>query len=64
MHPEFPREPKLLIPALQPFYDRVIPLSWLVVRFGVGWVLLVHGYGKVMRGMEAQAKAAEMLYSL
>ena len=59
MHAEFPREPKLLIPALQPFYDRVIPLSWLVVRFGVGWVLLVHGWGKVMRGMEAQAKVLD-----
>jgi putative oxidoreductase len=54
MHPEFPREPKLLIPALQPFYDKVVPLSWLVVRFGVGWVLLVHGWGKVMRGPAAQ----------
>jgi putative oxidoreductase len=59
MHSESTREPKLLIPALQPFYDRVIPLSWLVVRFGVGWVLLVHGWGKVMRGMEAQAKVLD-----
>ena len=30
-------EPRLLIPALKPFYDRVIPLSWVVVRFAVGW---------------------------
>jgi putative oxidoreductase len=49
-------EPKLLIPALRPFYDRMIPLSWVVVRFGVGWVLLVHGWGKIVRGMEGQAK--------
>ena len=33
-------EPRLLIPALKPFYDRVIPLSWVVVRFAVGWNFL------------------------
>jgi putative oxidoreductase len=50
-------EPALLIPQLRRFYDLAIPFSWLVVRFGVGWVLLVHGWGKVQRGMEAQTKA-------
>ena len=59
MHVEFPREPKLLFPGLQGFYDRVLPLSWLSVRVGVGWVLLYHGYGKVMRGMDAQTKAMD-----
>ena len=43
-------EPNLHLPGLRGFYDRVIPLSWPIVRFGVGWVLLVHGYGKVLRG--------------
>ena len=43
-------EPKLLLPFLRPFYDAVIPLSWLIVRVAVGWNLLVHGYGKVMAG--------------
>src|SRR5579864_696549 len=43
-------EPKLLLPALQPFYDAVIPLSWLVIRVAVGWNLLVHGWGKIMIG--------------
>ena len=43
-------EPKLLLPILRPFYDAVIPLSWLIVRVAVGWNLLVHGYGKVMAG--------------
>jgi len=52
-------EPRLLFPALRGFYDRMIPLSWLIVRFGAGWLLLVHGYGKVMRGMPAQAKALD-----
>jgi len=49
-------EPRLLFPSLKPFYDRVIPLSWLVVRIGVGWVLLVHGWGKVTRGPSAYLK--------
>jgi putative oxidoreductase len=43
-------EPKLLLPFLQPFYDAVIPLSWLIVRVAVGWNLLVHGWGKIMIG--------------
>ena len=43
-------EPKLLLPALQPFYDAVIPLSWLVVRVAVGWNLFVHGYNKILIG--------------
>jgi putative oxidoreductase len=43
-------EPKLLLPFLKPSYDRAIPLSWLVLRIGCGWVLLVHGWGKVTRG--------------
>lgn len=47
------REPKLLIPALKPFYDRVIPLAWPVIRIAVGWNLLVHGWGKVTRGPAA-----------
>ena len=59
MQREFANEPRLLFPGLQRFYDIVVPLSWLVVRFGVGWVLLVHGYGKVMRGMAGQAKVLD-----
>ena len=43
-------EPKLLLPVLRPFYDAAIPLSWLIVRFAVGWNLLVHGWGKIMAG--------------
>ena len=59
MKSEFPNEPKLLIPGLQGFYDRMLPLSWLVVRVGVGWVLLVHGWGKVLRGPAAQEKTLD-----
>ena len=52
-------EPRRLIPALDGFYARVIPLAWVVVRLGVGWPLAVHGYGKVMRGMAAQAHSLD-----
>jgi putative oxidoreductase len=41
-------EPKLLLPFLRPFYDAVIPLSWLIIRVAVGWNLLRHGWPKVM----------------
>jgi hypothetical protein len=37
-------EPRPLIPALKPFYEWVVPLSWAVVRFAVGWNLLVHAW--------------------
>ena len=43
-------EPKLLLPALKPFYDFVIPLSWFVVRAAAGWNLLVHSWGKITVG--------------
>ncbi|HTP82660.1 MAG TPA: DoxX family protein [Alphaproteobacteria bacterium] len=45
--------PKLFIPALQPFYDRVVPLAWPLVRLACGWNLIVHGWGKVTRGPSA-----------
>lgn len=47
------RKPRLLLPALQPFYDRIIPLSWPLVRCATGLILAVHGWGKVSRGAEA-----------
>jgi putative oxidoreductase len=43
-------EPRLLFPALKKFYDHAIPLSWLVIRVATGWLLVVHGWGKVTRG--------------
>ena len=48
-------EPKLVLPALKPFYDFVIPWTWPLARIAVGWDLLVHGYGKILRGPEQQA---------
>ena len=48
-------EPKLWLPFLRPFYDAVIPLSWLIVRAAVGWNLFVHGWGKVRLGLPTDA---------
>ena len=47
--------PRLLIPGLRPFYDKLEPLSWLLVRCAAGLILAVHGWGKVARGAEAMA---------
>jgi putative oxidoreductase len=49
------REPRLLLPFLEPFYRLVTPLAWPLVRFAIGWNLIVHGWGKVLRGPAAQA---------
>jgi putative oxidoreductase len=43
-----PGEPKLIIPALAPFYARVRDLSYLLIRLTVGGQLLVHGIIKLM----------------
>jgi putative oxidoreductase len=53
---EAEREPRLVIPALKPFYDCVIPWAWPIVRVAVGWNLIVHGWGKIVRGMAGQAE--------
>ena len=37
------------------FYDLVRPLTWPLVRIAVGWNLIVHGYGKVLRGPQQLA---------
>jgi putative oxidoreductase len=50
---ELQAEPKLLFPFLKPFYDTVIPFSWLVIRVAVGWNLVIHGWGKIMVGPTA-----------
>jgi putative oxidoreductase len=44
--PDATGEPRPLLPALKPFYEAVIPLSWLVIRVAVGWNLLVHAWNK------------------
>jgi putative oxidoreductase len=51
------QQPRLLFPGLRPFYDKLEPLSWLLVRCAAGLILAVHGWGKVARGAEAMAPA-------
>ena len=41
-------EPRLVIPALEPFYAWGRDLSWPVIRLTVGGTLLVHGINKLM----------------
>ena len=41
-------EPKLVIPALEPFYAWVRELSWPIIRVTVGGTLLIHGINKLM----------------
>ena len=49
-------EPKPLIPALEPLYQRLRELSWPIIRVTVGGTLLVHGIVKLMGpGIEAFA---------
>jgi len=48
-------QPRLLIPALKPLYDRLEPLSWLLVRCAAGLILAVHGWRKISNGPEAVA---------
>jgi putative oxidoreductase len=49
------REPRPLLPFLEPFYRAVLPLTWPLVRIAIGWNLAVHGWGKVLRGPAQQA---------
>ena len=50
--------PRLLFPALKPFYDRVEPLSWLLIRITAGLMLIPHGWPKLMMGITATANMA------
>ena len=50
--------PRLLIPQLRGFYDRVEPLSWLLIRLTVGLMIIPHGWPKLMMGVQATAQMA------
>lgn len=41
-------EPRLLIPQLKPFYDRIEGLYWLVIRLAAGLIIITHGWPKLM----------------
>ncbi len=51
-------QPRLLIPALKPFYDRVEPLTWTLIRITAGAMILPHGWPKLMMGIDATAAMA------
>jgi putative oxidoreductase len=40
--------PRLLIPALAPFYDWASDISWLIIRLAAGGTMLTHGINKMM----------------
>ncbi len=48
-------DPQPILPFLAPFYRAVVPLAWPLVRIAVGWDLIVHGWGKILRGPTQQA---------
>ena len=50
--------PRLLIPQLRGFYDRVEPLSWLLIRLTAGLMIIPHGWPKLMMGVQATAQMA------
>lgn len=51
-------DPRPLIPALRPFYERTPDISWLIVRLTAGLMLLPHGIPKVFQqGVAAFAAA-------
>jgi putative oxidoreductase len=48
-------DPKPVLPFMAPLYRVAVPLAWPLVRIAVGWDLIVHGWGKVLRGPVQQA---------
>ncbi len=61
MQTEHTNEPRLLIPQLQPFYDKVSALGWPLVRFAVGLNLILHGWPKIMRGPSSMVETFEKM---
>jgi putative oxidoreductase len=45
-------EPKLALPFLKPFYDAVVPLSWLIIRLAAAGIFFVHGIGHLPPGFD------------
>jgi len=50
-------EPRPVLPFLRPLYERLVPLSWPLIRGTVGLLLFIHGYPKIGH---ADAVAASM----
>lgn len=41
---------RLLLPGLAGFYRWAIPISWLLIRLTIGFILVMHGWPKVLPG--------------
>jgi len=52
------QDTKLFIPALRGFYDRVVPLSYTLIRITCGLMLIPHGWPKLMQGAQAFGAAS------
>ena len=50
--------PRLMFPALRPFYDWAEPVSWALIRITAGLMLIPHGWPKLMMGINATAQMA------
>jgi putative oxidoreductase len=51
---------KLVVPSLAPFYEKVTPYVYPIIRVAVGLVLVPHGWTKYQRGAEAFANSASI----
>ena len=47
--PAAPNQPKLLVPALGPFYERMRPLAYTLLRVAFGLTIVTHGVPKLLR---------------
>ena len=52
---------RLLLPGLAGFYRWANPVSWLVIRFAVGFNLFMHGWPKLPLGPTAYAERLAQL---
>ena len=50
------RTSRRIIKALDPIYDALEPLSYPLIRFVAGAMLVPHGYAKVFGGIEGTTK--------
>src|SRR5436305_14078938 len=50
--------PRLVFPALRPFYVWAEPLSWALIRITAGLMIIPHGWPKLMMGIGATAQMA------
>jgi hypothetical protein len=42
---------RLIWPELGRFYESIAPYSYALIRFGVGAIIMYHGFAKLFRGL-------------